>query len=85
MCLAIPVCVVAVHEDEWADVGLGGVLTRVSIALVADVAIGDYLIVHAGFAISRLNVQEAEKTLALFEEIAAHLRGYPNALHPRLS
>jgi hydrogenase expression/formation protein HypC len=85
MCLAIPVCVVAVHEDEWADVDLGGVVTRISIALVGGVTIGDYLIVHAGFAITRLNVEEAEKTLALFEEIASHLRGRPDALHSRLS
>jgi hydrogenase expression/formation protein HypC len=66
-------------------VDLGGVLTRVSIALVADVAVGDYLIVHAGFAITRLNVEEAEKTLALFEQIAHYLKGPPDALHPRLS
>ena len=85
MCLAIPVCVVAVHQHECADVDLAGVVTRVSTALVADVAIGDYLIVHAGFAITRLNVEEAEKTLALFEEIANHLRGHPDALHSRLS
>jgi hydrogenase expression/formation protein HypC len=85
MCLAIPVCVIAVHEEDWADVDLGGVVTRVSIALVADVAIGDYLIVHAGFAITRLNVEEAERTLALFAEIASHLRGHPDALYSRIS
>ncbi len=48
-------------------------------------AVGDYVIVHAGFAIGRLDVAEAEQTLALFEEIAAHLRGAINALHPRVS
>jgi hydrogenase expression/formation protein HypC len=85
MCLAIPVCVVALLGDQWVDAEIGGVVSRVSIALIGDVALGDYLIVHAGFAITRLNVEEAEKTLALFEQIAAHLRKPPDALHPRLS
>jgi hydrogenase maturation factor len=40
--------------------------------------------VHAGFAIARLNIEEAERTLALFDEIAAHLHGSSDALHPRL-
>ena len=48
------------------------------------VALGDYLIVHAGFAITRLDVEEAEKSLALFEEIARHLERPADALHPRL-
>jgi hydrogenase expression/formation protein HypC len=85
MCLAIPVCVVAVLADDWVDAEIGGVVTRVSVALVGEVAVGDYLIVHAGFAITRLNVDEAEKTLTLFEEIAAHLRQVPHAVYPRLS
>ena len=50
--------------------GGGGIRSRVSIALIDPVALGDYVIVHAGYAISRLDVEEAEKSLALFEEIA---------------
>ena len=52
---------------------MGGIRSRVSIALIDAVAVGDYVIVHAGFAITRLDVEEAEKCLALFDEIAAHL------------
>jgi hydrogenase expression/formation protein HypC len=85
MCLAIPVCVIKLLEDQWVEAEIGGVVSRVSTALVENVALGDFLIVHAGFAITRLNVEEAEKTLALFDEIAAHLRLAPHALHPRLS
>ena len=59
---------------------MGGILTHVSIALIDDVALGDYLIVHAGFAITRLDVEEAEKSLALFDEIAAHLNRSIDAL-----
>jgi len=85
MCLAVPARVIALLGEDWVDAEVGGVITRVSIALVGEVVLGDYLIVHAGFAITRLDVQEAEKTLALFADIAAHLRGAPYALHPRLS
>jgi hydrogenase expression/formation protein HypC len=85
MCLALPVRVTQLLGDDWVETEIGGVISRVSIALVSDVAAGDYLIVHAGFAITRLNVEEAEKTLALFQEIAAHLREVSHAVHPRLS
>lgn len=85
MCLAIPVRVTAIHGRGWAEADIGGVTTRVSTALLETVAVGDYLIVHAGFAITRLDVGEAEKTLALFAEIAAHYQGAGVALHPRLS
>jgi hydrogenase expression/formation protein HypC len=85
MCLAIPVRVTAILGGQWVEADIGGVVSRVSTALIGDVAIGEFLIVHAGFAITRLNVEEAEKTLALFDEIAAHYRGPTDALHPRLS
>jgi hydrogenase expression/formation protein HypC len=85
MCLAVPVRVAALLGDQWVETEVGGVHSRTSVALIDDVAVGDYVIVHAGFAITRLDVAEAEKTLALFDEIAAHLRGPIDALHPRLS
>jgi hydrogenase expression/formation protein HypC len=81
MCLAVPVRVVRLLGQQWVEGDVGGVLTRVSIALIDDVAVGDYLIVHAGFAITRLDVEEAEKTLALFGEISRHLEGRAHALH----
>jgi hydrogenase expression/formation protein HypC len=83
MCLAVPVCVVALLGEQWVEAEVGGVRSRVSTALIGDVELGDYLIVHAGFAITRLNVDEAEKTLALFAEIAAHLAHADHAIHPR--
>jgi len=83
MCLAVPVRVVALLDDQWVEAEVGGVLTRVSIALIDGVALGDFVIVHAGFAITRLDVQEAEKSLALFDEIAAHLNRPIDALRPR--
>jgi len=80
MCLAVPVRVTEVLPDGNAMVEVGGVHNRVSLSLVDGVGVGDYVIVHAGFAINRLDVAEAEKSLALFAEIAATLRG-PRAVH----
>jgi len=84
MCLAVPVQVVALLGDQWVEIEVGGIRTRVSIALLDEVAVGEYVIVHAGFAIARLDVEEAEKTLALFDQITTHLRESTDALHPRL-
>jgi len=77
--------VVTLLDDQWVETEVGGIRSRVSIALIDDVALGDFLIVHAGFAITRLDVEEAEKSLALFNEIAVHLNGPVNALRPRFS
>jgi hydrogenase expression/formation protein HypC len=85
VCLAVPVRVTALLDAQWIEIEVGGIRTRVSSALIEQVAIGEYVIVHAGFAIARLDIEEAEKTLALFDEIACHLRARADALHPRLS
>lgn len=69
MCLAIPARVEQLFDDESAIVDLGGVRKSVSLALVDDVAVGDYVIVHVGFALQKLDVEEAERTLALFAEM----------------
>jgi hydrogenase expression/formation protein HypC len=84
MCLAVPVRVVSVLPNQWVEIEVGGVHSRVSVALFDSVAVGDYVIVHAGFAITRLDVDEAEKSLALFDEIAGYLGTPVDALHPRL-
>lgn len=68
MCLAVPARITALLEDDRATVNLGGVAVPISLALVEDVAIGDYVIVHVGYALTRLDPHEAEKTLALLAE-----------------
>lgn len=73
MCLAVPVRVVELLPLDQALVDIGGVNSRVSLAFVDDVGVGDYVIVHVGHAITRLDVEEAERTLELFREIADHL------------
>ncbi len=69
MCLAIPACVEQLVAGDSAIVNLGGVRKEVSLALVDDVAVGDYVIVHVGFALQKLDPEEAAQTLALFAEI----------------
>lgn len=81
MCLAIPAKVVQILEHEQAVVEVGGVRNTISLMLVDDVMAGDYVIVHVGFAITRLNAEEAEKTLTLFDEIASHLESAPHEIH----
>ncbi len=71
MCLAIPARVVERPDEDTAVVDLGGVKKTISLALVEDVVVGDYVIVHVGFALNKLNAEEAEKTLALFAEMGA--------------
>ncbi|MFO1324409.1 MAG: HypC/HybG/HupF family hydrogenase formation chaperone [Burkholderiales bacterium] len=68
MCLAIPARVVLLPEPGMALIDVGGVRKRVSLALVDDVAPGDYVIVHVGYALTRLDPAEAERTLALFAQ-----------------
>lgn len=77
MCLAIPVRVAEIQENDLAIVELGGVLKQISLIMVDNVAVGDYVIVHVGFAINRLDPNEAAKTLALFAEINAALGSAP--------
>jgi hydrogenase expression/formation protein HypC len=71
MCLAIPARVVALPEEGTALIDIGGVRKQVSLALVDGVGIGDYVIVHVGFALARLDPEEAERTLALFAQASA--------------
>ena len=70
MCLAVPAEVLELMENDMALTELGGVRKEVSLMLVDDVEAGDYVLVHAGFAIEKIDKVEAEKTLELFEEIA---------------
>ena len=71
MCLALPARVVALTGDDHATVDLGGVRKSVSIALTPGALVGSYVIVHVGHAIGLLDADEAERTLALFAELAA--------------
>ena len=68
MCLAIPMKLMEIKGDKGI-VELSGVKKEVSLSLLDDVNEGDYLIIHAGFAIQRLDEEEAKETLKIWEEI----------------
>ncbi len=74
MCLAIPGQVLEIDRSNeampMARVDFGGVVRDICLAYVPEVRAGDYVIVHTGFAISRLDEQEARETLRLLEEMA---------------
>jgi hydrogenase expression/formation protein HypC len=74
MCLGIPGKVIdtsAFNDILMGRVDFGGVVKEACLAYVPETVAGDYVIVHAGFAISRLDEQEAEETLSLLREIGA--------------
>jgi len=71
MCLAIPARVESLIDTGNAVVDFGGVRKEISLALVEHVAVGDYVIVHVGYALQKLDPEEAERTLALFAEMSA--------------
>jgi len=70
MCLAIPVRVVELRDEQMAIVDLDGIRKEISLALVDDVRVGDFVILHVGYALARLDPDEAERTLALFASAA---------------
>ncbi|WEJ08684.1 MULTISPECIES: HypC/HybG/HupF family hydrogenase formation chaperone [Sinorhizobium/Ensifer group] len=70
MCLAIPVKVTEVLPDNMARVTLDGVLKVISTALIDDVRPGDYVILHVGYALTKIDPEEAQRTLALIQEAA---------------
>ena len=79
MCLAVPMKLVEIRDTNTGVADLDGVRHDVNLALIETPAIGDYLVVHAGFAIERLNQQEAELQLQFFAELAGATSGTGSA------
>ena len=77
MCLAIPVKIAELLDDGMARVTIEGVSKIVSVALVDGLAVGDYVVLHVGYALSRISPEEAESTLALLREADALAAGAP--------
>ncbi|MBP8958898.1 MAG: HypC/HybG/HupF family hydrogenase formation chaperone [Bacteroidales bacterium] len=68
MCLSLPAKVIEIKGD-MADVSVGGTVFKAGLQLVDDVKPGDYVLLHAGFAIQKIDEKEAQETLQLLEEI----------------
>ncbi len=69
MCLAVPALVQSIDGD-YAQVDFGGASKKVCVTLLPELEVGEYVIVHTGYAIEKMKPEEAKKTLALFEEMA---------------
>ncbi|MEN9945979.1 MAG: HypC/HybG/HupF family hydrogenase formation chaperone [Pseudomonadota bacterium] len=70
MCLAVPTQIIKLLDNQMALTSLAGVEKEISLALLAEpVSIGDYVIVHVGYALSKLDEADAQKTLAYFTEL----------------
>ena len=69
MCLAMPAQVTKILEDQRAIVNLGGIEKEISVLLLEQVKAGDYVILHVGYALTKLDEQDAKKTLTLFAEM----------------
>ncbi len=65
MCLAIPAKVESIDKDSWGIVGLAGSRTKANLALVPEVKVGDWVLLHAGYAITILDEDEAKQTYEL--------------------
>jgi hydrogenase expression/formation protein HypC len=69
MCLAIPAEVTDLLGDDMARVSIDGVGKIISVALIEDLKVGDYVIIHVGYALTRIDPEEAQRTLALLAEL----------------
>ena len=70
MCLGVPMRVMQI-EGETALCEIDGVSRQASLMMVDDVAVGDFVLIHAGFAIEKLDEEDAQETLRLFRELLA--------------
>jgi hydrogenase expression/formation protein HypC len=68
MCLSIPVKIISI-EGSMAEVSAGGTIFRAGMQMIEDAAPGDYVLLHAGFAIQKISTEEAEETMRLLREI----------------
>ncbi|MDD4874167.1 MAG: HypC/HybG/HupF family hydrogenase formation chaperone [Dehalococcoidales bacterium] len=69
MCVAVPSLIIAIDGLE-ANVDVGGISRKASLMLTPEAKVGDYVLIHAGYAISIVDQEEAEATLELFKELA---------------
>ncbi len=85
MCLGIPAKLVEVHREDDPPMGkvhFGGILKEVCLAYTPEAQVGDYVLVHVGFAISRIDEAEAQETFALLEQIDGTF-AKPQAANPQ--
>jgi len=83
VCLAIPAKVIAIESDGIAEVDIEGVRQKASVELVPEIEVGSYVLIHAGFALSVLDTDEAEETLKVFREVTETTIAHDQGLEKR--
>jgi hydrogenase expression/formation protein HypC len=71
MCLAIPTKIIEIDDERMATVTLGGVKREISLVMTPEAQVGDYVLVHTGYAIALMDPEEAQASLDAFAELAA--------------
>ncbi|KRR20754.1 hydrogenase assembly protein HupF [Bradyrhizobium retamae] len=71
MCLSVPAEVAKILADDMAIVSIDGISKEISIAFIDDLAVGDYVLVHVGYALARIDPAEAKRTLQLLQELGS--------------
>lgn len=69
MCLAVPAEVIEILDNDLVTIDVGGAKSRINVSLVDGVSVGDFVLVHAGFAIEKVDETEARRTMELFEQL----------------
>ena len=72
MCLGIPAKVIEIDDSNQGKIDYLGTKVKTDFSLLDEIKLGDWVIVHAGFAITKLNEEEAQETLSMLREIAQH-------------
>lgn len=75
MCLAVPGKIIKIKNNNEADIDFGGVLRSVQLDFLPNSKVGDYVIVHAGFAIQKLDKKDAKETIQLLKEAFGDTKG----------
>ncbi len=78
MCLAIPGKIVEIvdHENSIAKVEVGGVRRNINTGMLDDARVGDYVLIHVGFAMSRIDEKQAQETLRILEELGSYMEEF---------
>ena len=83
MCLAVPAKVLELRDDQMALVDISGTQREISLMVLdGDVAVGEYVLIHVGYAIEKIDEEEAQRTLELFQQMAEFNETAPEETDP---
>ncbi|MHB0977321.1 MAG: HypC/HybG/HupF family hydrogenase formation chaperone [Candidatus Aquicultorales bacterium] len=81
MCLGIPGKIVSINEDQFAEIDMGGNTKTAGLHIVPEAKVGDYVLIHAGYAIQILSEEEALETIGYLRQLAEEMEGTADEAH----